>query len=92
MKILYTIIKRKGKLNFLKQVEYKKETVYNFNAQSKKCATTSNILLEWEHTSCFLDTGAFSSFISDYYCLERGFKRHIIINRKNWVSAKVQYQ
>ena len=40
-----------------------------------------------EYLECLLDTGAFTSFISENYCNTRNFRRQPIANRKNWVTA-----
>jgi predicted aspartyl protease len=64
-----------------------KEVIYSFNLKSSKCATTSNIQINEEYLDCLIDTGAFTSFISEDYCLQRNFIRKPIINRKNWVTA-----
>ena len=64
-----------------------KEIIFNFNAKNKKCATSSNIRINDEFVDCLLDTGAFTSFISESYCNERNFKRESIEKKKNWVTA-----
>ncbi len=64
-----------------------KEVIYSFNLKTSKCATTSNIQINEEYMDCLIDTGAFTSFISEDYCLQRNFIQKPIINRKNWVTV-----
>ena len=64
-----------------------KEVVNNFNNKITKCATASQIQINEEFVDCLLDTGAYTSFISERYCIKRNFQMEIIQNRKNWVTA-----
>ena len=81
--------KNKNKVNkVVKKFEKKqKEVIFNFNEKHTKCATSGNIQINDEYIECLIDSGAFTSFISENYCNLRQFKREKIQNRKNWVTA-----
>ena len=64
-----------------------REVVYNFNTNNRKCATSSEILVNGEQIDCLLDSGAYTSFISEMYCNSRNFKHEAIVNQKKWVTA-----
>ena len=91
MKTIEEKLKQKKKIFInkpdTKVKEINKEIVYNFNCRNTKCSTSSNIQINEENLDCLIDTGAFTSFISEKYCKQRNFKREIITNRKNWVTA-----
>lgn len=64
-----------------------KEVIYNFNNTNLKCATASNIQINDEYTNCLIDTGAYTSFISEDYFVKRKLTRTKITNKKRWVTA-----
>jgi predicted aspartyl protease len=77
-------IKRKEINKFEKK---QKEVIFNFNERQTKCATSGNIQIDEEYNECLIDSGAFTSFISESYCNSRDFKKEKIENKKNWVTA-----
>jgi hypothetical protein len=64
----------------------KKEIVNNL-FPSKVNATLSELIVNEENKICLIDSGAPTSFISEYYASLRNFKRFKIENKKNWVTA-----
>jgi len=69
------------------KVKLTKEVIYNFNNRFRKCATSGNIQVNREYVDCLLDTGAFTSFISEEYFRKRNLIKQSIDNPKNWVTA-----
>ena len=65
-------IKRKEINKFEKK---QKEVIFNFNERQTKCATSGNIQIDEEYNECLIDSGAFTSFISESYCNSRDFKK-----------------
>ena len=64
-----------------------KEIIHSLNLKMSKCATTSSIQINEEYLDCLIDTGAFTSFISEAYFSKRNFSRNPNVNMKNWVTA-----
>ena len=77
-------------VNNSKNVTKKKrklEVVNSFNIPSLKCATSSAIKINSEVVDCLIDTGAYTSFVSDEFAIKHKFKRNKITSRKRWVTA-----
>ena len=75
------------------KVKLTKEVIYNFNNRYRKCATSGNIQVNGEYVDCLLDTGAFTSFISEEYFRKRNLIKQSIDNIaqvNNLLAAQVE--
>ncbi len=64
-----------------------KETVNNFSQPTYRYATSSNLLVNGEPTTCLIDTGALTSFISASYFKSRSLSLRSLTVNKQWVTA-----
>ena len=70
-----------------KEKHNQEEILHSFGQANMKCATATCISINEVETKCLIDTGAYTSFISEKFCAQRAFKRNKIQNRKCWVTA-----
>ena len=70
-----------------KEKQNQEEILHSFGQANMKCATATCISINEVETKCLIDTGAYTSFISEKFCAQRAFKRNKIQNRKCWVTA-----
>lgn len=69
------------------QVHKITETVSNFSQPTHRYATSSSILVNGEATTCLIDTGAFTSFISASYFKTRSLSLRPLTVKKQWITA-----
>ena len=79
--------KHKNKSISYKSLIKPKEIVHNFNHHTMRCATATDIHVNEELVESLVDTGAYTSFMSENYFIKRKFNKEKIINKKQWITA-----
>lgn len=70
-----------------KNKKKKIEMVNSFNNSNLKSATSAEIEVDSIITNCLIDTGAYTSFISDRYASSRKLTRDKVVKQRRWITA-----